>query len=114
MRNPNQNNRVFGEAVAFYSLRSYEDSKTVVVFRPLADLEQPFRTVIRGKWPLELDEVQVMEVGSVVDIVGIWEAETKYVYVLRKHGSLLALSPIERGVHVVDAMEQVDDLVDDT
>jgi hypothetical protein len=54
-----------------------------------------------------------MEVGNVVDIAGIWEAQTKHVYVLRKHGSLLALSPMEYGVHVVNMEQANDDLVDE-
>ena len=92
----------FGEALAFYTLRAphgvnSSTAKTVVVYQPLMHLEQPFRTVIRGKWGDE-DSIVATEVGNVRDIIGIWEAESQYVYTLRKHPSLLDLVPSERGL----------------
>jgi hypothetical protein len=101
-------NFAFGEALAFYTLRVAHGSpastslRTVVVYRPLTRLEQPFRTVIRGKWADE-GSLLAMEVRSMRDIIGVWEAESKYVYTLRKHPSLLSLTPSERGL--VDPMD---------
>jgi hypothetical protein len=80
--------------------------KTVVVYRPLTHLEQPFRTVLRGKWGDD-NSIVAMEVGNVRDIVGVWEAESKYVYTLRKHPSLLTLIPSERGL--VDPRDRIDE-----
>lgn len=105
----------FGEALAFYTLRVPHGTtppvtKTVMVYRPLTQLEQPFRTVIRGKWADD-DSVLAMEVGNVQDVVGVWEAESKYVYMLRKHPSLLSLMPSERGL--VDSRDSVDDSHDE-
>lgn len=73
---------------------------------PLTQLEKRFRTVIRGRWA-DWGGIVAMDIAKVRDVIGIWEAPSKYVYMLRKHPALLSLPPSQRGL--VDTMDREDD-----
>jgi len=92
--------RVFGESLAFYTVYDQKTGRTadVVVYTPLEKVSQPLPTVLQGRWPIT-PSIKAMEVSQIEAVVGIWEAkESKYVYVLRKHPGLLALTPAECGI----------------
>jgi hypothetical protein len=105
----------FGEALVFYTIKNDNSSKIVMIYKPLYEIEQPFKTVVRGRWPEAHENeasIVAMEAHLVRDIVGIWESnQSRYIYILRKHPALLSLPLAERGL--VDEMEREDAFEDD-
>jgi hypothetical protein len=90
--------RVYGEAIAFYSVEIESLFKSFVIYRQLTKMDQPYPTVIRGEWPMSTS-LKAMEVKQINAVVGIFESPlSKKVYVLRKHPALLLLQPSECGI----------------
>ncbi|KAF9455226.1 hypothetical protein BDZ94DRAFT_1327679, partial [Collybia nuda] len=87
---------IFGEAIAFYSVEYESHIKLMVVYIPLEQLIEPLQTVICGKWSIPT-QLAATETIHIKNLVGIWEAESQNIYVLRKHPGLLDLSPAESG-----------------
>ncbi|KAH6906755.1 hypothetical protein BKA70DRAFT_1493495 [Coprinopsis sp. MPI-PUGE-AT-0042] len=88
----------FGEALAFYEVEHQTATKHFAVYRPLESVNQPYPTVVRGKWPSR-ETLCIVEIKSIQSIVGIWEAPNSgFVYILRRHPALLLLNPEERGL----------------
>lgn len=70
-----------------------------MVYRQLVDTKQILGQ-LRGKW--DDSTIHVVEISAIVDIVGIWEAqnvnpERDFIYILRKHPAINALSSDELG-----------------
>ena len=80
----------FGEALAFYSVPEY--NLFLMVYYAVVE---KFGVVGRwcGKWS---EEIKVMETSRLVNLIGIWEYESR-VHILRKHPGLDMLSPDECG-----------------
>jgi hypothetical protein len=92
-----ENERIFGEALAFYQLKINDVvEKNVVVYHQLRDVKQTLGQ-LRGKW--NRSTIHAIDIRAIVDIVGIWEPENdnRNVYVLRKHPAIALLSPKELG-----------------
>jgi hypothetical protein len=80
----------FGEALAFYSVPEY--NLCLVVYCPVVE---KFGVVGKwcGKWA---EEIRVMETSRLINLIGIWEFESR-VHILRRHPGLDMLSPEECG-----------------
>ncbi|KAF9462153.1 hypothetical protein BDZ94DRAFT_1166507, partial [Collybia nuda] len=86
---------------AFYSIGCGYYNKIFVVYIPLEKIQAPLPTVLCGKWPSP-NKLAAMEIIHIQNLVGIWEANSHNVYVLRKHPSLLGLTPAEYGIEEPD------------
>ena len=69
---------IFGEAIAFYSLPDYNQS--VVVFNQLEEIVDVLGRWC-GKWS---EDCTVLNTSSITKLVGIWAWRTR-VHILRKH-----------------------------
>ena len=72
---------IFGEAIAFYSLPDYNQS--VVVFNQLEEIVDVLGRWC-GKWS---EDCTVLNTSSITKLVGIWAWRTR-VHILRKHGGM--------------------------
>jgi hypothetical protein len=90
-------NVTFGEALAFYEVKTGTSSHAVVVYWPLEELQCSLN-VPRGVWNRQT--LKVANVVNILNIVGIWTASetSKHSYILRKHPGLAMLSTEESGV----------------
>ncbi|PPQ87628.1 hypothetical protein CVT26_006954 [Gymnopilus dilepis] len=90
-----QGDLFFGNARAFYRIKTSTDIYSVVVYTPLHKDSETLH-VRRGVW-----NTGVLEVADIQDIqalVGIWTGcTTEKVYILRKHPALVMLNEGERG-----------------
>lgn len=107
----NGHNIIFGEAHAFYQVKIASEAESrnhlLVIYTPLGQLER-ILNIPRGQWSTNL---AVINTADILDIVGIWVAETsKKVYILRKHPGLAMLSAEECGIEEAsdDEEEKVD------
>ena len=92
----------FGEALAFYAVKTLASSThAVVVYRPLEGLEHSLN-VPRGYW--NRITPKVANVVDILNIVGIWTASetSERSYILRKHPGLAMLSTEESGIMAQD------------
>ena len=72
---------IFGEAIAFYSLQDHDCN--LVVYNELVNIFD-----VLGRWCGEWsEECMVMKTSSITKLVGIWEHMSR-VHVLRRHGGL--------------------------
>ena len=94
-------NVTFGEALAFYYVKTTASSHAMVVYWPLENLESSLN-VPRGIWNRQTPKVE--NVVNILNIVGIWTASesSKCSYVLRKHPGLAMLSMEEAGIVTPD------------
>ncbi|KIM35111.1 hypothetical protein M413DRAFT_79735 [Hebeloma cylindrosporum] len=94
-------NVIFGEALAFYEVKSPAFSHALVVYWPLEKLERSLN-VPRGVWNRQTPKVA--NVVDILNIVGIWTASetSQRTYILRKHPGLAMLSTEECGIAMPD------------
>jgi hypothetical protein len=94
-------NVTFGEALAFYEVKTAASSHAVVVYWPLEGLESSLN-VPRGVWNRQTPKVA--DVVNILNIVGIWTASetSQRSYILRKHPGLAMLSTEESGIVTQD------------
>ncbi|KIM39633.1 hypothetical protein M413DRAFT_29330 [Hebeloma cylindrosporum] len=101
-------NLTFGEALAFYQVKTMTSTHALVVYWPLEKLERSLG-VPRGVWNRQT--LKVADVAAILNIVGIWTAsETSgRTYILRKHPGLAMLSKEECGITTLDGEMAADE-----
>ncbi|KAH9022211.1 hypothetical protein EDB85DRAFT_1871470 [Lactarius pseudohatsudake] len=89
----------WGEALAFYSVP--EHNLCLVVYCPVVEV---FGVVGRwcGRWS---EEIRVMETSRLMNLIGIWEFESR-VHILRRHPGLDMLSAEECGFEEILAEDE--------
>lgn len=94
-------NVTFGEALAFYEVKTTTSSQAVVVYWPLEKVECSLNFP-RGVWNRQI--LKVANVVNILNIVGIWTASetSQCSYILRKHPGLAMLSTEECGIATQD------------
>lgn len=94
-------NVTFGEALAFYEVKTKASSQAVVVYWPLEKVERSLN-FIRGVWNRQF--LKAANVVNILNIVGIWTASetSQCSYILRKHPGLAMLSTEESGIVIQD------------
>jgi len=101
-------NVTFGEALAFYQVKTTASSHALVVYWKLERLER-LLNVPRGVWNRHTP--MVANVVDILNIVGIWTAPSETsgrTYILRKHPGLAMLSKEEAGISAPDGEMAVD------
>ncbi|PPQ98490.1 hypothetical protein CVT26_013891 [Gymnopilus dilepis] len=90
----------FGNAHAFYRIKTATDLHCLVVFTVLQEDIEVLEFHC-GKW--KKDSLEVADVKEIQALVGIWKGvKTKKIYILRKHPALAMLNEEERGIDEVD------------